>query len=191
MNGKGTRFIQVAESRPGAGAVAAATALLRILPGWGVLVVADAADRPADGRWELTLDRAALAAAGAEYAGYFAAGAEKIVRLRADEKYLTQALLMAQRALATLPGALLLAGCRRDLAVAPALRLMVTGAIGEEWSAAARELRQAVDLTIVNLPGAVEQPIADDINPCAFADFADPGAGRPRLRAWLNARLSS
>ena len=38
---------------------------------------------------------------------------------------------------------------------------------------------------------ANKQPIADDINPCAFADFADPGAGRPVLRAWLNARLSS
>jgi hypothetical protein len=185
-----TRFVQVAENRAGAGAVAAVNTLLRLLPGWGVLVVAGESDPPPDGRWDATVDRVALAKAGAEYAGYFAAGAEKVVRVRAADKYLTHAMLMAQRALAALPGALLLAGSRQDLTLAPALRLMVSGGIGEEWDAGARELRPLIDLTVVNLPGAAEQPIADDINPCAFADLSAK-AELPRLREWLARRVGA
>ncbi|HNW92564.1 MAG TPA: hypothetical protein PKM88_06620 [bacterium] len=195
MAGSRTAFIHLRESRPGAGMAAAAVMLLRLLPGWGVLTVLLAdPDRPetmpADGRWEITNDRAVLLAAGAEYAGYYAAGAARVLRVRAQGRYLIVALQNAQRALAELPGALVMANLACP-ELHPALTVMVSGAIGEEWDEASREVRDSVDLTIVNCPGAVEQPIVDDLIPCAFVDCAAAGAEWPLLRAWLRAKFAA
>lgn len=177
------RFVQVGESVPGAGAARVITRLLRELPGWGVLGLQVAPGAAPDGRWTLTV-RAADLPATEPWRSYGAAGGT-VMCLQAEPRYLTQGLLMAQRALGSAAG-VLIDGMDDCAILRPRCRLLVCGAAGEAWSDAGRAWRQAADLTVADVAGAPALPVPDD--GIWYADSRNPDSSFAPLAQWLQQR---